>query len=377
MSRGLAFLFGAGATLVVVTLALPHSHDEAQLALLVPAGLAYVVVAVLLAAPERLAPAALSAILACGTVLVALCVIFSGRAGSAYAFMYVWVALYAAAFLSARAAIAHVAWLWAAYAAALAISGDVDPPAAHWLLVAGTTAVAAALIHQLSRELRGRADDLARVTRLANRIGGSTEISAGEIGEALCEAVLASAGAAGAVLHEVLFDGSTAIVGRAGAPSDVFAGAEGAATLLEARHSGRHARVAAEGGRVAGIVEPVLREGRVVGLLAVAWERPRRMSSRTIAAIPLFAAEAGVALGRVADQSQARERRALELNDAIVQGLVVARYALSEGRVEVGEQAVRDTLARARALVDDQLRSLHGELPPEPGSLRREGRGIG
>lgn len=377
MSRGLAFLFGAGATLVVITLALPHSHGDAQLALLVPAGLAYVVVAVLLAAPDRIAPSALSAVLAGGTLLVALCVIFSGRAGSAYAFMYVWVALYAAAFLSTRAVVAHVVWLWLAYAAALAIGDDVHPPAAHWLLVAGTTAVAAALIHQLSHELRGRANDLAQVTRLANRIGGSSEVSAQEIGEALCGAVLASADAAGVVLHEVHFDGSTTAVGAAGVTPEVFTREEGATALRGAQDSRTRERVTAEGGRTAAIVEPVLREGRVVGLLAVAWDRPRRLRPRTTAAVPLFAAEAGVALERVAEQSRARERRALELNDAIVQGLVVARYALSEGRVEVGEHAVRQTLVRARALVDEQLQSLHGELAPEPGSLRREGRGIG
>ena len=49
-------------------------------------------------------------------------------------------------------------------------------------------------------------------------------------------------------------------------------------------------------------------------------------------------------------------------------------YALRGGRVEMGEQAVDETLDRARALVESQLRDLHGDAAPEPGSLRVDGR---
>jgi hypothetical protein len=377
MSRGLAMLFGAGATLVVVTLLLPHGHDEAQLLLLVPAGLAYVVVAVLLSVPDRLPPAALSLVLACGTVLVGMCVIFSGRAGSAYAFMYVWVALYAAAFFSTRLTVAHLLWLAVVYAVALAISGDVHPPPAHWLLVVGTSSVAAALIHQLSSELRGRASDLTRVTALANAIGGRSEIAARDVGTAICDGVLASAHATAATLYEVIPHADPEAIADAGRPGALFGSPDGTAALAAARASRACERITAGGSRVTGIVEPVVRDARVVGLLAVEWDRPQRLSVRVTAALPLFAAEAGVALDRLADESQERERRALEINDGIVQGLVVARYALTEGRVDVGEKAIRDTLARARALVDEQLESLHGGVAPQPGSLRREGPGIG
>lgn len=167
--------------------------------------------------------------------------------------------------------------------------------------------------------------------------------------------------------------GNTAVVpGPPGRMRDA-----GAAALLAARESSSGQRVGAGPGRIAGMVEPVVRDGRVTGLLGVEWERPQRLNARVSAALPLFAAEAGVALDRLADESHARERRALELNDGIVQGLVVAGYALTEGRVDVGEKAIRDTLAHARALVDEQLESLHRGHAPEPGSLRREGPGIG
>src|SRR4051812_14847762 len=156
MARGLALLFGAGATLVAITLVLPHHGEEARTELLVPVVLAYAVVAVLLSAPSRFSARMLGAVLVVGTVLVGVCVIYGGQAGAAYAFMYVWVALYAAAFFSPREAIAHVVWAIATYVGVLALSHDVQPPAAQWLMAAGTSAVVAALILGLTRELRAR-----------------------------------------------------------------------------------------------------------------------------------------------------------------------------------------------------------------------------
>jgi hypothetical protein len=381
MSRGLALLFGAGATLVIITLLLPHGHGEARVTLLIPAGLAYVVVALLLAAPSRFPEPALHAILALGTALVGLCVLFSGRAGAAYAFMFVWVALYASAFFSVRASVAHVAWVGAVYAIALIISGDVHPPGGHWLLAVGTSAVAATLIQALSREVRGRAEDLEAVTGLANELGGASEVSSEHVAGAVCDGVRASTRASAVLLLEE-DPGATAlhVLGQAGnsAGAATFDGPGGLAALDEAYRTGRPARVRVPDGTIAALVQPVLREGRVGGLLAVAWERPRRrLSARVEASVALFAAEAGVALERIVRQSHDRERRALELNDEIVQGLVVAKYALRDGRVEIGEKAIAETLDRARALVDGQLESLHGTDAPEPGTLRREGRGIG
>jgi hypothetical protein len=386
MSRGLALLFGAGATLVLITLVLPHGHDEAQLGLLIPAGLAYAVAALLLAAPSRYPPGVLNVILALGTLLIGVCVLYSSRAGPAYAFMYVWVALYAAAFLTLAGAVGHLTWALASYIGVLAISGDVHPPAAMWLMAAGTSTVAAALIFGLTRELRARADDLAAVTALANSLGSASEVSADAVSTAVCEGVLRSTGAVSVVLLEELADGSGLhVAGEAGgaAASAPFATPEGVAVLDRAYRSGAPAeligpRARRHAGTVAGFVQPVLREGRVGGLLKVVWAPPRRrVSSRVSGAVALFAAEAGVALERIARQSRERERRALELNDEIVQGLVVAKYALRDGRVEIGEKAIAETLDRARALVDGQLESLHGADAPEPGTLRREGRGIG
>lgn len=376
MARGLALLFGAGATLVAVSLLLPHRDEEASMLLLVPVGLAYLTAPALLRWADRWTPPLLSALVAFGTALVALCVVWGGPAGGVYAFMYVWVALYAAAFFGPRQTAAHVAWALTSYAVVLVAAPDVRPPGAAWLMAAGTSAVAAALILTLVRELRARARDLAAVTALANEIGSASEVSAQRLADRICAAARESVGARCVELLEELPDGSGLHeLGAAGAPAARFGDPEAVAVLDRAYRGGRPAELVLSQGQTA-VVEPVRRDGRVAGLLVVEWAHPRRrrMRPRVAQSLALFAAEAGVALERIAHQRRDRERRALELNDEIVQGLVVAKYALREGRVEMSERALDETLGRARALVDSQLGSLHGARAPEPGSLRVLGR---
>ena len=72
-----------------------------------------------------------------------------------------------------------------------------------------------------------------------------------------------------------------------------------------------------------------------------------------------------------ADSAAMRSREALEINDNIVQGLVVARYAAQLGQRERVESAIESTLADARTMIGE----LVGDLPPDtltrPGALRR------
>jgi signal transduction histidine kinase len=71
-------------------------------------------------------------------------------------------------------------------------------------------------------------------------------------------------------------------------------------------------------------------------------------------------------------EAQLRRRQALDINDNIVQGLAVAKYAFDLGEEEKGRQAVNETLTEARRIV----RALLDELEPEeglrPGMLVRE-----
>jgi hypothetical protein len=75
------------------------------------------------------------------------------------------------------------------------------------------------------------------------------------------------------------------------------------------------------------------------------------------------------ALSRALADSQAdRHRRALEINDDVVQRLVVARHAYAAGDDAEGAASVDAALDRARAIMAD----LVGSDTIAPGSLRRE-----
>lgn len=52
---------------------------------------------------------------------------------------------------------------------------------------------------------------------------------------------------------------------------------------------------------------------------------------------------------------RARQRQALDLNDAVVQGLVVARYAHEVGDMDRVASALDETLVRARELISELL----------------------
>src|SRR5437763_10861747 len=167
MSRGLAFLFAAGAALVGISLLLPHSHNTNETSLLVAVGLATITAAGLARFAARISVAGLQLILALGTVLITVCVIYGGDSASAYPLMYVWVALYAAYVFSARAAAGQIFFAAAACAAGFLLEDETRAPSVHWLMGAGTVVVAGVLTAILTRRLRAQQADLATVARMA------------------------------------------------------------------------------------------------------------------------------------------------------------------------------------------------------------------
>jgi hypothetical protein len=66
-----------------------------------------------------------------------------------------------------------------------------------------------------------------------------------------------------------------------------------------------------------------------------------------------------------------RERQALEINDNIVQGLTVAKYAMTIGAEDHSKQAIDDTLVRARGIITDLLGEPGSAIELGPGDLRR------
>jgi hypothetical protein len=71
------------------------------------------------------------------------------------------------------------------------------------------------------------------------------------------------------------------------------------------------------------------------------------------------------------EDMKVRERQALEINDNIVQGLSVAKYALDQGHDEKSRAAVEDTLKKARGIITELLGDEDSELALGAGELRR------
>jgi hypothetical protein len=380
MSRGLAFLFAAGASLVGVSLLLPHSRNTNEVSLLIAVGLAYAAALALVRFAGQVYTRLLEVILALGTVLITVCVIYGGDSASAYPLMYVWVALYAAYVFSLQAAAAQTVFAAGACAAGFLLQHHTRAPSVHWLMGAGTIVVAAVLTSSLTRRLRAHQADLATVARMANEAADSMDV-----GGVTCAHLRASAHADVAALFAPASDGPgmqvTALAGsretaRMFESEDVERSIGVAFTFARPQElvdPSRHRRF---GGSVVGHAQPIVRNGRAVGVLAVGYSRARRIvPERAATAALLFANEASVAMERAQRQASARERRAIDINDNIVQGLTVAKYAIGQGHVEEGVRAIDDTLRRARQLITDQLTEATADQGgPRPGDLVRASR---
>ena len=71
------------------------------------------------------------------------------------------------------------------------------------------------------------------------------------------------------------------------------------------------------------------------------------------------------------EDMKVRKRQALEINDNIVQGLSVAKYALDQGRDQQSKAAVAETLKKARTIITELLGEQESEVALGPGELRR------
>ncbi|HTA05618.1 MAG TPA: GGDEF domain-containing protein, partial [Solirubrobacteraceae bacterium] len=176
-ARILATLFGAGATLALLTIALPHSPRANALGVVGIALIAYVVAWLLNWHADSVPAEAMPVALGFGTTLITLVAYFSAPSPSPLVFLYLWIFLYSAYFFTAREMALQIAYASASYAAVLLIQVSHEQAATWWLVSMGTLAVLALVI----RVLRTRVDvliarlfDAARkdpVTRLANRHG--------------------------------------------------------------------------------------------------------------------------------------------------------------------------------------------------------------
>ena len=115
-------------------------------------------------------------------------------------------------------------------------------------------------------------------------------------------------------------------------------------------------------------------DGFNLGTLNVIDVEPREVSEDEIqnladlAAVVVDELELRLAARRTLDD---RRRRAVEMNDDIVQGLALARLALETGREETAREAVAGTLTAARAIMTSLLEEADVTGRLRPGDLVR------
>jgi diguanylate cyclase (GGDEF)-like protein/putative nucleotidyltransferase with HDIG domain len=176
-ARILAALFAIGATLALLTIALPHMPGANVAGVLAVVGVAYTVAGLLYWNAEHVAPGVLALALGGGTTLIAAVAYFSAEQPSPLVFLYLWVFLYSAYFLTTRVMLAQIAYVAVTYAILLAARPPVHAVTAWWLVGMGTLAVGAIVIRVMRAhvaELIARLYESARsdpLTGLSNRRG--------------------------------------------------------------------------------------------------------------------------------------------------------------------------------------------------------------
>ncbi len=177
MARILAGLFAAGATLALLTLALPHSRRASEVGLLTMVATAYLVVGLLLWRAGRMPTRLLPFALALGSTLVTGVAYFSAENPSPLVFFYLWVFLYSAYFFTTPEMVVQIVYVGIVYGALLLTRPPPGGIPAWWIVGMGTLAVAAVLIRVMRQQvalLIARLYDAARadpLTKLSNRRG--------------------------------------------------------------------------------------------------------------------------------------------------------------------------------------------------------------
>jgi len=173
----LASFYLAGATLVLVTLALPHAADASEAGLLAIALNAYLVGGLMLMLLRHVPHRALPFLLAWGSVLVTGVAWCSAEHPSPLVCFYLWIFLYSAYFFETRVGLAQMALVGALYGALL-LSRPPEAGTGAWWIVGMATMTIAAIVIRVMRAhvelLIARLSDAARtdpLTQLPNRRG--------------------------------------------------------------------------------------------------------------------------------------------------------------------------------------------------------------
>lgn len=168
--RVIAVLYLAGAILVAVSVLLPHPQDAKTLGLGAVAGFASIAGSAGLIWADRIPDWYAQLFLAAGTILIALCVYFSGVASGLYSAMFVWVVLLAASFFSRRAVAAHAVLIMISWGIALSMIEERAgfSVVSRWLLGSFVFVVTAVVMSEIVIGRRSTEEQLRRAVHLAN-----------------------------------------------------------------------------------------------------------------------------------------------------------------------------------------------------------------
>jgi PAS domain S-box-containing protein len=161
MARTGSLLFGAGATIIGLSLAVPHSSVRDEPGIIWVVAIAYGIAVTLWIGGPRLPYWAFQIAAVAGTILISDAIYFTGQEESGYAFFYLWVALYSFYFFPTVAAVGQIVLIGAGYALALGNVGDGSLPADRWLITVGTVGVAGAFVAALVHRVRRNAHEAA------------------------------------------------------------------------------------------------------------------------------------------------------------------------------------------------------------------------
>ena len=162
MARSLAYIFGAGASISLLALAIPDSGVADPHRVVLQAVCGYAICALLGAAGPRLPRWSFQVFLAAATLLIEWNIYASGDSTSPYAALYFWVSIYAFYFLSRREAVLQTLFILVAYATLLVQTPDAgNGSVLRWAITMSALVFGGALIGTL----QDRITTLARAMR--------------------------------------------------------------------------------------------------------------------------------------------------------------------------------------------------------------------
>jgi diguanylate cyclase (GGDEF)-like protein len=195
MARSAAFLYGSGATLVLLCLLTAQAPGTNVIGVVTVILVAATVAVMLWVWRDSVPAEVFPALTFSGSLLITLLMFFDGARASAFSLLYVWAAVYAFYFYRPPMAVFQILVIAAMSGTELFLREGGNVPMERWLMMVGTGTIAGIVMQQLAQQVRALADRDS-LTGLANRRNF----------ESLLEREMAVAGRNGTELCVVMID---------------------------------------------------------------------------------------------------------------------------------------------------------------------------